>query len=749
MQAKTALLKTRQKLQFVKNSGVKMITYKDGVFHLSTKDTSYVMGVFEGKLLNLYWGEKLNFVPELSKMLPIDYFRTFSSTDVIDSDGEKFSTNDFTMEYPDYGRGDYRISAFEGKDFEGTTASNLKFDSYEIVDGKYSIPKMPAIYSEENDNVKTLKIYLRDEYSNLKVTLLYGVFEDLNVITRAATFKNEGSEAYTIEKAFSLTVDFNCKELDFIHLSGAWARERVPHRRRVVAGTQQVESIYGISSHIHNPFFALVSPDATETMGDAYGFNLVYSGNFIAGAQKDCFDVTRAYLGIHPTGFSWVLAPGEEFYTPEAVTVYSANGIGEMSRKFHKIYRTRLCRGKYRDIKRPILINNWEATYFDFNEEKILKITEAAAELGVELMVLDDGWFGKRDKENCSLGDWIPDTRKLPNGIKGLAEKVNGYGLKFGLWFEPEMISPDSDLYRAHPDWCLHQCDRERTLGRSQYILDLCREEICDFVKGALDNILSTGLVSYVKWDMNRYMSEVGSPAFSKEHQGEIAHRYLIGLYGIMEYITKKYPDVLFEGCSGGGGRFDPGILHYMPQIWTSDDTDALERIDIQYGTSICYPYSAMGAHVSAVPNHQVYRTTPMKLRGDVAICGQLGYELDLAKITDAEKQEVKKQIAAYHKLSDVFHNGDLYRLITPDNSDVAANQFISEDESTVAVCIYIKRARPNNSFKFVKLLNLDKNALYVDEKGNEFSGDYLMHFGFKISANKDYDSKIIVLNKK
>ncbi len=724
-----------------------MISYNNGIFHLSTKATSYIIGVYEGKLLNLYWGKRLSRVPELSAMLPIDYFRTFSSTDIIVGD-KKMSTDNLTMEYSEYGRGDFRTAAFEGCDFEGTTASNLKFLSYEIIEGKYSLESLPATYSEADDKAETLKIVLFDEYSKLQVTLLYGVFEDMNAITRAAVFENLGDKPYRLNKALSLSVDFNCKDLDLLHLSGAWGRERLPQRERVTAGKKQLESIRGTSSHMHNPFFALLSPDATEDNGEVYGFNLIYSGNFVAGVEKDGYDITRAYMGINPTGFSWNIKPNESFTTPEAVTVYSDSGLGEMSRDFHRLYRKRLCRGNFRDSARPVLINNWEATYFDFNEEKILDITRAAAELGVELMVLDDGWFGKRDMENCSLGDWTPDLRKLPNGIRGLAEKVGGYGLKFGLWFEPEMVSPDSDLYRNHPDWCLHQGGRERTLGRSQLVLDLSREEVRAYVKGFLDDILSAVDISYIKWDMNRYITEVGSAAADKDSQGEIAHRYVLGLYEIMEFVTSKHPNVLFEGCSGGGGRFDGGILYYMPQIWTSDNTDARERIDIQYGTSLCYPYSTMGAHVSAVPNHQVHRTTPMKFRGDVALCGQLGYELNLATLTEDDKEEVKKQIADYRRLETVFHSGDLYRIITPLGSDVAVNQFISEDKNTVIVCTYVIRAKPNNVFKYAKLQGLDSDAVYIDADGRKYSGEYLMNFGLRISADADYKSEILVFEK-
>ena len=724
-----------------------MITYNEGLFHLKTKNASYVMGLYQGKLLHFYWGKTLSSLPTVRAFLPVDFLRVFSPADLKTQEGA-LSTGDLTMEYAEFGRGDVRTAAFCGKDASGTTVSDLRFVSYKIEDGKYALPGLPATYSETGDKVQTLKIELQDAYSKLKATLLYGVFEDCDAITRAVCFENGGEGRYTLDKAMSMSVDFGRGDFDFLHLSGSWARERKPQRSALINGTCQVESICGTSSHIHNPFFALLSSGANEEYGDVYGFNLVYSGNFIAGAQRDRYDNTRAFMGIHPTGFSWHLEPGESFYTPETVMVYSGNGLGQMSRNFHKLYRTRLCRGKYRDGSRPVLINNWEATYFDFNEEKILTIAKTAADLGVELMVLDDGWFGARNGESGSLGDWVPFEEKLPNGITGLAQKVNDLGMKFGLWFEPEMVSPDSDLYRAHTDWCLHQKGRERTLGRNQLVLDLTRSEVREYVKAELENILATAPITYVKWDMNRYITEIGSDEWDYDHQSEIAHRYVLGLYEIMEYLTKKYPDVLFEGCSGGGGRFDPGILHYMPQIWTSDDTDAVERIGIQYGTSICYPYSSMGAHVSAVPNHQVFRTTPMKLRGDVAICGQLGYELDLSKLCEEEKEEVRKQIADYKRLDTVFHEGDVYRLITPEHSDITVNQFISEDGKTVVLCTYVTRATPNDGFRYAKLQNLDANAVYTDEDGNEFRGDFLMHYGVRVSGNADYQSRITVFTK-
>ena len=407
-----------------------------------------------------------------------------------------------------------------------------------------------------------------------------------------------------------------------------------------------MESTRGASSHQHNPFIALLRKDTTEDNGEVYGFNFVYSGNFLAQAEVDQFNNTRVTMGINPFDFSWKLDAGESFQTPEAVMVYSSEGLGDMSRTYHELYRTRLVRGTYRDKERPILVNNWEATYFDFNEEKILEIAKAGSELGIELFVLDDGWFGKRDDDRSSLGDWFVDHNKLPNGLGSLASNVKEMGLEFGLWFEPEMISVDSDLYREHPDWCLHVPGRSQSESRNQLVLDFSREDVCVEITKRVCDILASAPISYVKWDMNRHMTEIGSALLPADRQRETAHRYMLGLYKVMENITSSFPDVLFESCSGGGGRFDPGILYYMPQTWTSDNTDAVSRLKIQYGTSLVYPIVSMGAHVSAVPNHQVHRSTSMEMRGDVAMSGNLGYELDLTKLSNEEKEIVKQQVS-------------------------------------------------------------------------------------------------------
>lgn len=724
-----------------------MILFENNVFHLCTAKTSYVMGVFGGRLLSLYYGKRINSVPEINMMLNTGGVCTFSCADIKVGD-RTFSSDNLTMEYPSFGSADLRTPAVSARYADGSEVTRLEYDSYEISEGKYALKGLPAVYSEEGDRVSSLKITLKDKTSKLKVELNYAVFEDYNAITRSATIINGGEESIDINRAMSLCFDLRSNSFDMMTLNGAWARERCPERAAVRTGTQEVSSVRGITSHHENPFFALLSKNADEANGEAYGFNLIYSGNFVAGVQKDAYNTTRAYIGISPQNFLWRLEPGESFTAPEAVSVYSDRGIGEMSRIFHKLYRERLCRGKFRDIRRPVLINNWEATYFDFNEEKILSIAKTAKAADIELMVLDDGWFGKRNGEAGSLGDWVPNTDKLPEGIKGLAKKINALGMKFGLWLEPEMVSPDSDLNRAHPDWCLHINGREPSLGRNQLVLDLTRPEVREYIKSVFDRILGDWGVSYIKWDMNRSLSEAGSAVGGAAAQGKVYHNYVLGLYEIMEYLVNRYPDVLFEGCSGGGARFDGGILHYMPQIWTSDDSDALERVYIQYGTSICYPYSAMGAHVSAVPNHQVFRTTPMKMRGNVSICGQLGYELDLNKLDENDMKLVKEQVAAYKALSDVFHRGDLYRLMIPAGNNAAVNEYLSADKNTVAVCVYTLKGTPNAPRDYVKLTALDASAVYADEKGNRFTGEYLMNFGLPIFYFADYESKVEVFTK-
>jgi len=523
------------------------------------------------------------------------------------------------------------------------------------------------------------------------------------------------------------------------------------HRRPLVPGLQAVESRRGASSHVQNPFVALLERGADETRGDVYGVSLVYSGSFTAGVEVDQFHAPRLFIGINPFDFGWRLKPGESFQTPEAVLVFSAEGLGGMSRKFHDLYRSRLCRGTFRDKTRPILVNNWEATYFDFNADKIEAIARAGKELGIELFVLDDGWFGKRDSDNSSLGDWFVDRRKLPNGLEDLARRVRDLGMQFGLWFEPEMVSPDSELYRAHPDWCLHIEGRRRTEARQQLILDLTREDVQDYIVRTISDVLSSAPITYVKWDMNRNMTEIGSAKLPPERQRETAHRYMLGLYSVLERITSAFPHVLFESCSGGGGRFDPGMLYYMPQTWTSDNTDAISRLKIQYGTSIVYPVSAMGAHVSAVPNHQVGRVTPLETRGHVALSGNFGYELDLTKFTDEEKEIVKAQTALCKEIRHLVQFGDFYRLLSPFEGNAAAWMFVAKDKRE-AFAVYVQILKePYAPLDRFRLKGLNPDLDYeMDEDGLVYGGDELMNAGLPVPQfSGDFRSRVWRLRAK
>jgi alpha-galactosidase len=652
-------------------------------------------------------------------------------------------------EYPAYGNTDLRMPAYQVQLENGTRITDLCYHSYEIVKGKKQLSGLPSLTAQDEE-AQTLYITMVDELIQLKVVLSYSVFEKEDVIVRSATFYNEGTQKLRLMRALSMSVDFDHFEYDLLSLSGSWARERHMVRRPLCHGNQSIESRRGASGHAENPFLAVMEKRATEHSGRVYGFNLVYSGNFIAYADVDQYSTTRVAIGINPFDFCWVLQPGEEFVTPEVVMVYSYQGIGEMSRTYHRIYRKHLMKSKYKNSERPIVINNWEATYFDFNEDKIKQIAKQASELGIEMMVLDDGWFGKRDSDNCSLGDWYVDQKKLPNGLGNLTEAVESYGMKFGLWFEPEMVSPDSDLYRAHPDWCLHVPDRHRSEARQQLILDYSREDVREAVLDMLTKILQGAKISYVKWDMNRNMTEIGSALLSPEHQQETAHRYMLGLYQVMDTITDRFPEVLFESCSGGGGRFDPGILYYMPQNWTSDDTDAVERLKIQYGTSIVYPICAMTAHVSAVPNHQTGRNTSMSFRHAVAMAGNFGYELDVTKFNEDEKQLIKSEVAFYKSIRRLVQYGDLYRILSPFDGEYTSFLFVSEDKKEAILFLYRVLNVPNGPLYRIPLEGLNPAYHYrVDDSDLELSGAQLMNYGINQPEELswgDFNSKVIRL---
>lgn len=724
-----------------------IVDEKTKVFHLQTKNTSYIMKVAKDRYLaHVYWGKKIK-TPDMENA-QINRWVSFGAAP--DSGDKSYSLDYIRQEYPTGCQTDYRMPALEALFADGSRAVELIYDSYRITAGKPKLKGLPATYVEDDSEADTLEITLVDALKKMRVVLMYTAYHELDVITRSVRIVNESADRIVLEKAFSMSLDFETSKYDLIQLPGAWGRERHMERTALRSGLQSIQSRRGASSHQMNPFFVLADQNANEEYGNVYGFNLVYSGNFHGGAEVDQLFQTRAFLGINDYDFSWLLESGESFQTPEAVMVYSAHGLGEMSRTYHNLYRTRLVRGKYRDAVRPILANNWEGTYFDFNEEKILGLAKEAADLGIELMVLDDGWFGKRNDDTSSLGDWYVNKEKLPEGIAGLAKKVREYGIRFGLWFEPEMVSPDSDLYREHPDWCIHIPGRERTECRNQLTLDLSRDEVCDYIIRTVSDILDEAEISYVKWDMNRHMTELGSAGLPPERQKEMTHRYMLGLYRVMEEIVSSHPDVLFESCSGGGGRFDPGMLYYMPQTWTSDDTDAVERLYIQYGTSLAYPISAMGSHVSAVPNHQANRVTSLKMRGDVAMSGNFGYELDLMKFTDEEKEQVKAQIAQYKDLRTFIQSGDMYRLENPFEGNTAAWEFVSEDGNDIFAAYFRILCEVNPGISRMKFQALDPEAQYeVVGEGKVYSGDELMEVGILVDFWGDFQSRTWRLKKR
>ena len=716
------------------------------VFCLNTNNTSYVMGFMNRHLVHAYWGRKIDNIVSLDFAVP-HCSRSCAQYD--NPEIPEIQADNIPLEFPTYGNTDLRTPAFHAQYKDGSTISEFKYFSHEIIKGKPLLKGLPATYASV-DEAETLVLTLQDDLTGVRVELLYSVFEEKDAITRSVRVINDGDAVVNIQKLMSANVDFYGMDYDVITLCGATIRERYIQRKPLSYGTMSIESMRGASSHARNPFIALAEHTATETRGDVYGMSFVYSGNFVAGVSVDPYDMSRMSIGLNPFDFNWRLEPNESFISPEVVMVYSDEGLGGMSRIYHKLYRENLCRGKYVKAERPVLINSWETVYFDFDEDKLVEIAQNAKELGVELMVLDDGWFGERDDDTTSLGDWFENRRKLPNGLKGLADRIEAIGMKLGLWVEPEMISPKSKLYEEHPDWCLHIKGRSRSEGRNQLILDYANPEVCDYILNTLRGILKGANISYIKWDMNRNMSEVGSAYLTPERQRETAHRYMLGLYRILEALVSEFPDVLFESCSAGGGRFDAGMLYYMPQTWTSDDSDAGERMKIQYGTSLVYPAVTMGAHISAVPNHQVYRTTKMKTRGDVAMMGQFGLELDIAKLSAEEKAEVKKSIEQFKALRKTIHYGDMYRLKSPFEGNLTAWQFLSEDKEQVVVCVCNTLAEANGPFHFIKLCGLDKDAVYEDkENGISVSGDMLMKIGISVKMPSDFESIVYVFNKR
>lgn len=703
------------------------------IFHLQGKSFSLCLYVDdEGRLLNLYWGGRL---PDGDVRYLLDGFWGGASFDL--------PSSRLPEEIPTRGTGYYGLPAVCAVNAQGDDVVKLRYRKHEIRAGKRRLEGLPAVYTDSVDEANTLVITLTDALTNLTVEAEYTLLEALDAYTRSLRLINGGNDTLLLTHMMSAGAHLPGCDYDLIHLNGGWARERAVVRTPVGHAQIRVESQRGASSHENNPFVALCEKDANEFSGRVWAMTLVYSGSFLAASEVSNFENTRLSIGLNPEVCRWRLSAGETFQTPEAILVYSGEGLNGMSSRFHNIIRRGIVRGPWRDRPRPILINNWEATYFGFNEESLLKIASKAKELGIELFVLDDGWFGKRDTDNCSLGDWVADLRKLPGGVEGIAAKINQMGMRFGLWFEPEMVSPDSDLYRAHPDWCLHVNGRSRTEARQQLILDLSRREVQDYIISAVSKVLKSAPVGYVKWDMNRNMTEYFSEGRDPENQMETQHRYMLGLYRVLEEITGAFPEVLFEGCSGGGGRFDAGFLHYMPQIWTSDDTDPVERLAIQYGTSFVYPPSAMGAHVSASPNHQTGRVTSVRTRADVALSGNFGFELDLNKLSEEDINEVRKTVETVKELRGTLQKGEFTRLESPFEGNFTAWQFIGNDGNDAILCAFQRLRRPNATAHRVRMKSLDAEAYYRDiETGRVYSGAALMNAGIVLpEAKKDFVS--------
>lgn len=714
------------------------------IFNLQTNHSTYQMKVDDmGFLLHLYYGSKVS--GDMDYLLTY-YDRGFSGNPSDAAGDRTYSMDVLPQEYPVLGTGDYRSSALIIRGADGSECCDLRYVSHEIKKGKYGLKGLPAVYAGENE-ADTLEILMKDSASGLLVKLLYGVLEAEDIITRSAEIINQGGGEVIVEKAASACLDFITGNYDMISFCGRHTMERIPQREAVAHGNHVIGSRRGASSHQYNPAVMLAETDTTEDAGKCYGMVFVYSGNFMCEAEKDQFGQTRVMMGLQSDLFHYPLAKGESLSVPETILCFSNQGFGELSGKYHRCIREHICRGRYMQEKRPVLINSWEAAYFDFDGETIAGLAREAAELGIDMVVMDDGWFGKREDDNSGLGDWKVNEKKLGCTLKELTERVRETGLSFGIWMEPEMVSKDSDLFREHPDWALQNPGRKPVMGRNQLVLDFSRKEVRDHVFTQICRVLDEGNIRYVKWDMNRSLSDFYSV---NKGSGKVAYDYVLGVYDFMEKLLQKYPDILIEGCSGGGGRFDAGMLYYTPQIWCSDNTDALDRLQIQYGTSFFYPISTVGSHVSAVPNHQTGRNISLNTRAVVAMAGTFGYELDPAKLKGEEKEEIKEQVKRYRKYAGLINEGDYYRLTDPLKGLCAAWMFIDVKKEKILLNVVILESHGNMPVSYVKLKGLDADAVYEDADSKKcYFGSALMEAGLPMPVElKEYPAYQIEFNK-
>lgn len=717
-------------------------------FTIHTIKSTYQMKVDDHKvLLHTYFGSPADESDFSYLIVPDDH--GFCAQPAGNVGDRNYSLDFYPQEYSVQGNGDFRIKALKAEMLGQTPAMDLRYESHKIKKGKYELPGLPNFFAKDDEEAETLEIVLKDLFEEVYVTLLYGVFEKKNIITRAAVIENRGDKPLEIKRAMSLSLDFMEGQKELVCFSGKHTGERQYNRRALHWGMTEIGSNRGTSSHQQNPFVIVCDPDTTEEHGACCGVSLLYSGSFQIQAEVDQFESTRLVCGVNDDEFRWTLQKGEQFVTPEAALSYTDAGFSDLSAGLHRAMFDNLIRSSWKDRKRPTLVNNWEATYFDFTGEKLLAIARQAAEIGLDMLVLDDGWFGKRDDDNSGLGDWYVNEKKLGCSLKELVDQINGMGLKFGIWIEPEMISEDSDLYREHPDWAMIIPGRDPVRGRNQLTLDLSRREVVEYMEQSIDNLLDSANIEYIKWDMNRSVDNVFSTADPALSQGAVRHKYILGLYEVMEHILEKYPDMLIEGCSGGGGRYDAGMLYYVPQIWCSDNTDAIERLRIHYGTSFGYPMSTVAAHVSVCPNHQNGRVTPFKTRGICAMQGAFGYELDLGKMTEEEKQEAKIQTELYNKHYKLFQEGDYYRLTSPmSNRDFTAWSYVMPDGSKASLSVVYTDLHANPKPLRIKWKGLIRDARYMLE-GREYTGAALMQGGIVLPKPEcNYDSYMVVIEK-
>ena len=709
------------------------------IFTLTTAHTTYQMQAdAQGYLLHLYYGART--AGEMDYLLNYGD-RGFSGNPNSAGNNRTYSLDALPQEYPSLGTGDFRNYALNIENADGSQCCNPVYITHEIVAGKYTLKGLPFVRAEENE-AETLKIILEDPVTKVELHLLYGVLEKEDIITRSVIIKNAGKAPVTVKKAQSACLDFLHGDYDLIKFYGRHAMERNMERMPVSHGSTRIGSRRGTSSHQYNPGVILAGKNTNEDSGSCYGMLFVYSGNFLVEAEKDQYDQTRIQMGLTDELFAYPLEAGAEFTAPEVILSYTNKGLSRLSQQYHHCIMNHICQGKYVHANRPVLINSWEAAYFDFTGDTIVELAKEAKELGIDMVVMDDGWFGKRNDDNSSLGDWYVNEEKLGGTLTKLIERVNAEGVKFGIWIEPEMVSEDSDLYREHPDWAITIPGRKPVRSRNQLVLDFSRKEVRDEIFKRICAVLDQGNVEYIKWDMNRSLADIYAP--------NVTYDYVLGVYDFLEKLTNRYPDILIEGCSGGGGRFDAGMLYYTPQIWCSDNTDAINRTRIQYGTSFFYPVAAMGSHVSAVPNHQTGRVTSMHTRGVAAMSGTFGYELNPALLNAKEKAEIRAQLAQYREYQELIREGDYYRLSNPFQDNFAAWMVVSDDRSKALVSVIRLTAEANPPAAYVTLKGMEEDAFYREKTtGKVYPGAALMEAGILLpAAVSEYEAYQIELER-